>query len=376
MSLKDALTNSLLMFVAATCVVLIVKALPQTPPPPQAVAGTSGETAARQPQRAIRTPTLAVQDGVKVYYLHGNTRCPTCRTIEAYAQEAVQTGFADELKSGKIDWQVINYESPGNEHYATDYEVVAPNVVLAMFKDGKQVKWKGLPEVWEHVGDKAAFTAFVQTSLREFLASDASPEPNPVHAPASLPNARYGLSSTADPAFNPPDPGVNSHASVAVETLIVLRSPRRCWKPSIVLLLLVSMGPPGCQKASDPASQTSGEPSGRANASTPACGRAASPLGPGRGQVHPLQDDGPDPGGTEGGIRRLDWRSCSSTCGKTRTPGRSTASSRFPLRYSSTPRARSSSGTRVSSPKRISWPSGRNWESTSRKKTPNRGKLA
>ena len=185
MSLKDALTNSLLMFVAATCVVLIVKALPQTPQTPQAVADTSGAAA---PKNGL-APTLAVQDGVKVYYLHGNTRCPTCRTIEAYAQEAVQTGFADELKSGKITWQVVNYESPGNEHYATDYEVVAPNVVLAMFKDGKQVKWKGLPEVWEHVGDKAAYFNFVQTSLREFRGDPQvapSTVPPPV-APSTLP---------------------------------------------------------------------------------------------------------------------------------------------------------------------------------------------
>jgi hypothetical protein len=163
MSLKDALTNCLLMFVAATCVVLIAKALPQTPPPlavASGVAGSPGGSAA---------PTLAVKDGVKVYYLHGNTRCPTCRTIETYAQEAVQTGFADELSSGKITWQVVNYESPGNEHFAADYEVAAPNVVLAMFRDGKQVKWKGLPEVWEHVGDKGAFLTFLQSSLRDFL---------------------------------------------------------------------------------------------------------------------------------------------------------------------------------------------------------------
>ena len=99
MSMKEALTNSLLMFVAATCVVLIVKSLSWAP----------------------QTPQVAVQDGVKVYYLHGNIRCPTCRTIEAYAQEAVETGFADELKSGKVQWQVINYESPGNEHYALEY---------------------------------------------------------------------------------------------------------------------------------------------------------------------------------------------------------------------------------------------------------------
>jgi len=188
MSLKDALTNSLLMFVAATCVVLIVKALPQTPPP-QAVASTSGDNNGAAAAKNNPTPTLAVQDGVKVYYLHGNTRCPTCRTIEAYAQEAVQTAFADELKSGRITWQVINYESPGNEHFATDYEVVAPNVVLAMFKDGKQVKWKGLPEVWEHVGDKAAYFTFVQTSLREFLGQPQvapSTVPSPV-APPTLP---------------------------------------------------------------------------------------------------------------------------------------------------------------------------------------------
>ena len=189
MSLKEATTNSLLMFVAATCVVLIVKAMPQTQATVQAVAGSDSGTNGPAAQRSnTGTPTLAVQDGVKVYYLHGNTRCPTCRTIEVYAQEAVQDGFAEELKSGKIQWQVINYESPGNEHYATDYEVVAPNVVLALFKDGKPTKWKGLPEVWEHVGDKAAFFALVQTSLSEFLGVPKATEvplPNPIRPATS-----------------------------------------------------------------------------------------------------------------------------------------------------------------------------------------------
>ena len=213
MSLKDALTNSLLMFVAATCVVLIVKALPQTPPP-QAVASTSGDNNGAAAAKNNPTPTLAVQDGVKVYYLHGNTRCPTCRTIEAYAQEAVQTAFADELKSGRITWQVINYESPGNEHFATDYEVVAPNVVLAMFKDGKQVKWKGLPEVWEHVGDKAAYFTFVQTSLREFLGQ-------PQVAPSTVP-----------PPVAPPTLPVPESPSTATNPV---RSPAESAQPSLPL---------------------------------------------------------------------------------------------------------------------------------------------
>ena len=175
MTLKEAITNSLLMFVAATCVVLIVKALPQTQPTALALAGSnSGSNEAAVQRTSAGTPTLAMQDGTKVYYLHGNIRCPTCRTIESNAKEAVETGFADQLAGGQIQWAVVNYESPGNEHYATDYEVVAPTVVFVKFVGGQQVAWKALPEVWEHVGDDAALVNFVQSSLREFLGDSPS----------------------------------------------------------------------------------------------------------------------------------------------------------------------------------------------------------
>jgi len=176
MSLKEALTNSLLMFVAATCVVLIVKAVAPT-------------------QQAVQQPTVAARDGYKVYYLHGNFRCPTCRTIEATAQEAVETGFADELKNGQIQWQVINYESSGNEHYAKDYEVVAPTVVLAKYEAGEQTVWKALPEVWELVNDKPAFIGFVQNSLREFMGQPASTPP--------VSNLRRPPSEPEDPSSLP-----------------------------------------------------------------------------------------------------------------------------------------------------------------------------
>jgi hypothetical protein len=170
MSLKEALTNSLLMFVAATCVVLIVKAVSPT----QVIYSNAGGNPAAQNRSE---PTVAMQDGYKVYYLHGSVRCPTCRTIEVTAQEAVETGFADELKNGQVQWQVINYESPGNEHFTRDYEVVAPTVVLARQVAGKQTHWKALPEVWELVDDKPGLISFVQNSLREFMGQPASTAP-------------------------------------------------------------------------------------------------------------------------------------------------------------------------------------------------------
>jgi hypothetical protein len=182
MTIKDAAGNSLLMFVAATCVVLIVKALPQTPSPQQATAVAPTPNA----------PTPAMQDGVIVYYFHSNTRCPTCRTIEEYAKESVESGFAEDLKSGKVQWQVINYQTPGNEHYALDYNLVSANVVLSKLKDGTQVDFRVLPEVWVHTGDKAAFFDYVQSNLREFLGraegkAAASPPPASTPKPVPLP---------------------------------------------------------------------------------------------------------------------------------------------------------------------------------------------
>lgn len=178
MTLKEATANSLLMFVAATCVVLIVKAVSPAPPPAPAPGRASAESAPAG-SAAANTPAPAMRDGVKVYYLHGNVRCETCRTIEAYAQEAVQTGFAEELRTGQVEWQVINYESPGNEQFARQYEVVAPTVVFARFEGGKQVAWQGLLEVWEHVGNKGTFMAFVQDRLREFMGGRTAQQPGP-----------------------------------------------------------------------------------------------------------------------------------------------------------------------------------------------------
>ena len=201
MTLKEAVANSLLMFVAATCVVLITRAVAPTPQIQQVVAGTVGASGDSMPG----TPTLAVPDGTIVYYLHGNVRCPTCRSIEAYAEEAVRTGSPDQLQAGTIRWQVVNYESPGNEHFALDYEVVAPSVVLAKYEGGRQIEWKGLPEVWEHVGDKAAFVNFVQKSLREFIGEGSElQEPAISQQPTASPEPMISQQSTISP--EPPVP--------------------------------------------------------------------------------------------------------------------------------------------------------------------------
>lgn len=148
MNPKNIFTGLLLLFVAASLVVLGVKQLQSTPPTAEA-------------------------DGIVAYYFHGKTRCPTCQRIESQAQEAVQEGFARELQQGKLQWRIVNYEEPGNEHFAKQYNLAAPIVVFSEIRDGRQVRWVDVPEVWQLVDDKPAFVAHVQGQLRAFLDNPA-----------------------------------------------------------------------------------------------------------------------------------------------------------------------------------------------------------
>ncbi len=112
---------------------------------------------------------VAGKNGVDVIYFHGNMRCPTCRRIEADAQEALQTQFTDRLARGEVSWQAINYEQPENAHYLEDYQLVAPTVVVVQRRDGRQSAWQNLARVWELVGDQAAFTAYIQQGIDPYL---------------------------------------------------------------------------------------------------------------------------------------------------------------------------------------------------------------
>jgi hypothetical protein len=112
-------------------------------------------------------------DRLIVYYLHGNIRCTTCRSIESQTVDAVKTGFADELRDGRIELKTVNVEEPANRHFVGDYKLVTRSVVLSRIADGKESAWKNLDRVWELVRDKADFRAYIQRETRAFLEPDA-----------------------------------------------------------------------------------------------------------------------------------------------------------------------------------------------------------
>jgi len=153
MNPKSILTVVLLVFVAASVGYLVVS-----------------ETGKEKPSEVVTS--ISENDGEKtvVYYFHATKRCVTCRTIESYAEEAITSGFGDQIAAGKMEWQTINLDLPENEHFVEDYQLATRTVVLVEMENGTDKRWSRLDRVWELVHDKEEFVSYIWDETNDFLA--------------------------------------------------------------------------------------------------------------------------------------------------------------------------------------------------------------
>lgn len=169
---KTFITAALALFVTASVAYLAVKETRGKPEQNAAQAETAPSRTGQEDNTAAAvSPEKTTADAkVVAYYFHGNVRCTTCRTIESYAEEAVQSGFADALEDGRLEWRVVNIEAPGNEHYVQAFQLSTRSVVLERVAGGKRQEWKNLQRVWELVrGDKEIFLKHIQDETRGYL---------------------------------------------------------------------------------------------------------------------------------------------------------------------------------------------------------------
>ena len=187
MELKNAVAVCLISLFSATLVVLIARSLDL-----QAASRLEPQLARiAEELQAIRkgggiatvsgsaTEGEAVDDGLMVYYFHGNMRCPTCPSIESQAHETVQSDFASQVESGEVVWKILNYEEPTGMELGKEFEVQMPVVVLARMNDGQIYDWKRLDQVWALVGDKPAFREYVRDEIAGMLGAGKQPTTSP-----------------------------------------------------------------------------------------------------------------------------------------------------------------------------------------------------
>lgn len=194
MELKTAGAICLISLFSATLVVLIARSLDLQAASrlePQLTKIVEELQAIRKSVGVAESPAGAAQsqpmeDGLVVYYFHGNTRCPTCRAIESQTFETVRADFATQLDAGQMAWKPVNYEAVPGEELAEQFGVHMSVVVLARMHRGQIADFKRLDQVWALVGDKPAFAAFIREEIEHMLGTANPPAATAAAAEAPM----------------------------------------------------------------------------------------------------------------------------------------------------------------------------------------------
>jgi thiol-disulfide isomerase/thioredoxin len=78
------------------------------------------------------------QNSIEVVDFHSTNRCMTCKAIEANTKYTLDTYFANELKSGKIIFKIIDVDQKENEKVAEKFEASGTALFLNVIKNGKE----------------------------------------------------------------------------------------------------------------------------------------------------------------------------------------------------------------------------------------------
>lgn len=122
-------------------------------------------SAAWAEEALVSVSKQAEQSIVRVYYFHGNQRCRTCKKIEALTKKTLEESFADRLKDGTMEFQVVNVDKTENEHFVDDYQLAIRSVVVSGREGGKETAWRRLDKVWQLVHDEPAFSDYLRKEI-------------------------------------------------------------------------------------------------------------------------------------------------------------------------------------------------------------------
>jgi len=101
-----------------------------------------------------------------VTYFHADKRCGTCNNMEAYTKKSLELHLAEQLSSGKVKIRVLNWQDPVNAAYVKRYTLLGNTVIVSEIRDGRELRFKDLVDVWSHVHDKKAYVEYVRVEVQ------------------------------------------------------------------------------------------------------------------------------------------------------------------------------------------------------------------
>jgi len=113
--------------------------------------------------------TAAEKKTAVVYYFYTYTRCSSCKAIEEYTREAVETRLTPGYKDWNVEFRGVNIEEEPNAHFVQDYFLNSKAVVVRKFAGEKALNYRRLDKIWQLLGDKNAFMGYVVDETHKLL---------------------------------------------------------------------------------------------------------------------------------------------------------------------------------------------------------------
>ena len=108
-------------------------------------------------------------ENVEVYHFHATRQCYTCKTVGAYAEETVNTYFADELKSGKLIFASVNIDLPENKALVDKYGATGSSLLIGAYgSDGSFSKQED-SAVWYKIENKEDYMNYLKGVIENKL---------------------------------------------------------------------------------------------------------------------------------------------------------------------------------------------------------------
>jgi hypothetical protein len=123
----------------------------------------------------ILCPVLANSAAAKndtkyiVYYFRTTGRCHSCIQMEKMTKETIENDFAKEVKNGLIEFKSVDVEIPQNKHYIKDYGLYTKSVIISEVKNGKEVRWKNLDQIWRKLSKDYEFRLYITQEVQKFM---------------------------------------------------------------------------------------------------------------------------------------------------------------------------------------------------------------
>lgn len=106
---------------------------------------------------------------IEVIDFHSIRRCFTCNAIESNTKHTLNTHFANELKSGKIELNIINIDEKENYELAEKFKATGTSLFLNVILKGKEEQIDLTDFAFSRAKNKEKFTEELKTKIEKEL---------------------------------------------------------------------------------------------------------------------------------------------------------------------------------------------------------------